>query len=52
MVDIIGEILWYGIFITPLIIVPIVWKYFTSKSKVARLAVGLLLSILLSAIFS
>jgi hypothetical protein len=50
MVDTIGEILWYAIFITPLIIVPIVWKYYTTKSKLARFVVGMLVSLLLSAI--
>jgi hypothetical protein len=45
--DVIGEICWYMMFVTPLICIPIVWK-FSSQTNGVKLLVGLLLAFALS----
>lgn len=45
--DIIGEICWYMMFVTPLICIPIVWKISTQNIGV-KLLIGLLLAFALS----
>ena len=41
--DIVGEIFWVLMFVTPLIIIPGVWK-FLDGNKMIRIAIGLILS--------
>lgn len=48
--DKIGEILWIGMFFTPLITIPIVWKR-SQKSKVYRILIGLAIAFVLSFVF-
>jgi hypothetical protein len=45
--DIIGERCWYMMFVTPLIGIPIVWK-FSSQTNGVKLLIGLLLAFALS----
>lgn len=45
--DVIGEICWYMMFVTPLICIPIVWKISTQNIGV-KLLIGLLLAFALS----
>lgn len=45
--DVIGEICWYMMFVTPLICIPIVWKISTQNIGV-KLLIGLLLAFFLS----
>lgn len=46
-IDLLGQILWFALFSTPLITVPIVWWFFKVR-KVLRLLIGLLLACVLS----
>ena len=41
--DVIGKICWYLMFATPLLCIPLVWK-FSSQTKGVKLLIGLLLS--------
>ncbi|MCC1484994.1 hypothetical protein [Winogradskyella immobilis] len=45
--DILGQILWFLAFLTPLVIFPIVWKI-SKQKKIYRLLIGLVLSIITS----
>lgn len=45
--DILGQILWFMIFVTPLIVIPIIWKL-SKKKKLIRILIGLGFSIILS----
>jgi len=47
--DILGQILWFLMFLTPLFTIPLVWKY-CKRKKFIRLIIGLLLSLLFSLI--
>lgn len=42
--DIVGQTLWYAAFATPLLTIPLVWK-FTSVGKVYRVIVGLVVAV-------
>jgi hypothetical protein len=48
-IDIIGEICWFLMFITPLIFIPLTWK-FIDGSRMVKVAAGLLLSVVCSII--
>ena len=41
--DTLGQILWIAMFLTPLITIPIVWRY-KEMSKVSRILIGLFLA--------
>ena len=45
--DIIGQILWFLMFGTPLITIPIVWKI-SKQKKIIRILIGLGLAIVIS----
>jgi hypothetical protein len=45
--DTIGGLLWFAMFATPLLTIPLVWKYFEIK-KVYRVIIGLVLAAFLS----
>jgi len=45
--DIIGQILWYAMFATPVLTIPLAWRLFPVK-KIYRLIIGLLLAFILS----
>jgi len=45
--DTLGQILWFLMFGTPLITIPIVWK-FSKRKKIVRFLIGLLIAIILS----
>jgi uncharacterized membrane protein len=45
--DTLGQILWFLMFATPLITIPIVWKI-SNKKKVVRILIGLGLAIIMS----
>jgi hypothetical protein len=45
--DIVGEVLWYMVFVTPLITIPLSWKYIDGR-KIVRVLVGIGLAIVLS----
>ncbi len=47
ILDMIGAIFWFGMFVTPLITIPLVWK-FSKLSKVIRVLMGLLLALFIS----
>jgi tryptophan-rich sensory protein len=49
--DTIGEILWFAMFFTPVITVPLVWRYNKSNTKTIRIIIGLVLALVLSLIF-
>jgi len=49
LLDTLGEIVWFLMFITPLIIIPLTWK-FIDGSKMVKIASGLLLSLVCSII--
>jgi hypothetical protein len=48
--DLLGQILWYSIFITPIITIPIIWRI-SKLNKVLRLLLGILIAGILSLIF-
>lgn len=50
MIDSVGQILWYSIFLTPILTVPVVWK-FSKVKKIYRLLIALLIAMFLSAVF-
>jgi hypothetical protein len=50
LLDTIGQILWFGIFAAPLILLPLVWQYKTETKKF-RIMLWLLLSFSVSVIF-
>jgi hypothetical protein len=50
MIDIIGQIFWFAAFGTPLVTIPLVWRD-KSMSKAGRILLGLLISLVLSAVF-
>lgn len=39
--DYFSQILWFSMFVTPLLTVPLVWKY-SEKNKLIRVAIGLI----------
>ena len=45
--DILGQILWYLIFFTPILTIPLVWKY-SKRSKWYKIVKGLLFAVFLS----
>ncbi|MFN0215879.1 MAG: hypothetical protein ACKVT2_16595 [Saprospiraceae bacterium] len=45
--DTIGQILWFAMFATPLLTIPLVWKFF-KVGKVYRIIIGLVLAAFLS----
>ena len=45
--DTIGEILWFIMFGTPLITIPLVWR-FSKQKKALRVLIGLILALVLS----
>lgn len=47
--DILAQILWYSIPATPLITIPIVWKY-SKERKIIRVFIGLIFAIALSVV--
>lgn len=49
-IDIIGEVCWFLMFATPLITIPLVWKY-SKHGKLHKIITGLLLAFVLSFIF-
>jgi len=49
--DLLGEILWFAMFFTPLVTLPLVWKYNTSNTKTMRVIIGLLLAFIISFVF-
>lgn len=48
--DTIGKLLWYAVFLTPLIAFPLVWRNKNPK-VVTRIVMGIVLSCVLSVIF-
>jgi lipoprotein signal peptidase len=40
--DVFAEILWYSIPITPIITIPIVWRFAKNEKKITRVLYGLL----------
>mgnify|MGYP000592628466 CR=1 FL=1 len=48
--DLIGQIFWCAMFVTPLLTIPLAWKLI-EETKPKRILIGLLLAIILSAIF-
>ncbi len=51
VLDIIGEILWFGMFFTPVITIPLALRYNKNKTKFFRVIDVLLLAILISVVF-
>jgi len=49
LLDLISGILWWSIFITPLITIPLSWK-FIKVNKFTRVVIGLIFAIILSGI--
>lgn len=49
MLDVIGQILWFGSLFTPLITIPFFWREKTLH-KIARILLGLLVAFCLSAL--
>ena len=47
MWDVVGQILWFSIPVTPFITIPLVWK-FSSQKKVVRILIGLALAAVIS----
>jgi hypothetical protein len=45
MIDIIGEILWFAIFVTAVITLPLAYKYYTSNKKKIRVIAGIFLAL-------
>ncbi len=45
--DTIGQVLWFAMFATPLLTIPLVWKYF-KVHKFYRIIIGIVLAIFLS----
>lgn len=45
--DILGQILWFLMFVTPLITIPIVWKI-SKQKKILRIFIGLGFAIVIS----
>lgn len=45
--DIIGQVLWFAMFFTPLITIPVAWVLFKVK-KVYRVIIGLVLAVFIS----
>tara|TARA_Y100001934_G_C12021817_1_gene617168 strand:+ start:459 stop:653 length:195 start_codon:yes stop_codon:yes gene_type:complete len=48
--DILGQILWYAIPLTPLLTIPIVWRL-SKQKKIVRILMGLGLACILSFMF-
>jgi hypothetical protein len=48
--DILEQIFWYGIFCTPLLVTPLVWKY-SNASKTGKMTQCVLISISVSLLF-
>jgi uncharacterized membrane-anchored protein YitT (DUF2179 family) len=48
--DIIGQILWFSMPLTPLVTVPLMWRW-KNASKILRVIVALFLAFLISAFF-
>jgi len=48
--DIVGQILWFSIFLTPVITIPLACKY-SKTGKLYRIILGLLMAFFLSIIF-
>jgi multisubunit Na+/H+ antiporter MnhE subunit len=51
MADIIGQILWFGMFFTPVITIPLAWTYFKGNTKAIKILIGLICAFILSFIF-
>lgn len=45
--DYVGQLFWFSMFVTPLLTVPLVWKYNKSR-KIIRIFIGLILALFLS----
>jgi len=45
--DLLGQILWFAMFATPILTIPLVWRFLDTK-KVYRVIVGLLIAFVLS----
>lgn len=45
--DLLGQILWFLMFATPLITIPIVWKV-SNQKKIIRIIIGLVIAMILS----
>jgi membrane protein DedA with SNARE-associated domain len=45
--DLFGQILWFAILLTPLLIIPLVWRQKKLK-KIYRIIIGLLIALLIS----
>lgn len=45
--DLLGQILWFAMFGTPILTIPLVWRFMDTK-KVYRVIVGLLIAFVLS----
>ena len=50
MLDKIGEILWFAMFFTPVLTIPVVWRLSREK-KIYRILLGLGLAIVISIVF-
>lgn len=50
LLDKIGEILWFAMFFTPVVTIPIVWRR-SKQSKVHRVLIGLAIAFLISVVF-
>jgi hypothetical protein len=48
--DVIGQALWFGIPLTPLFTIPLIWKW-KRASKILRVIVALVIAFLISAFF-
>ncbi len=46
--DIVGEVLWFSIPVTPLITIPFAWKLFSEQKKVVRIFIGLAIAFIIS----
>jgi hypothetical protein len=45
--DLFGQILWFAMFLTPLLVIPLVWRQKKLK-KIYRIIIGLLIALLIS----
>lgn len=46
--DLIGQILWFTMFVTPAIIIPLTWKRMKGVKKIFRVIIGLLIAVVIS----
>jgi hypothetical protein len=49
--DLLGEILWYAMFFTPVITIPLFWRFDSTSNKKMKVINGMLLAFLISLVF-